>query len=983
MSKSTVVPRRRDAKPKPWSSLSKLSVGLFLVSLGVGAKLLLLNVDDSEESSGFYAQVAAQLSGKSSEVRTYGATSLTDVRTLPVSQGSDRWRLQGGKLDVQLVLRNGTPPTLAKLRWSGDEHPSDKKSGVGLMDVTTAKPVFVSFAPRGIEPASPCRVSRALVNSGDLTAELQCGRGVGGAGSTKADWRVSAVDLGRRGAALRWHLHLDQATAATVASVQVAMWLPSVAVEGSVDGSPVAARRRPPTSILSIGKHAVASGSSDGKGPDRLVDGNADTEWFASKNAREAWITIDLAGERIVTGVQFQWWGVSSADTWKLESRSVVSSKPHRWVERATSNTASGPPSSEMNVWVRLSGWNESCRFLRLSMSDGHQDPWGFGVRFGLRTFDVVGKDAAPSADTCDLWASPSKVLGCPGAWLALEHPRARCSLGAPTPPQASRSASDSDGGGGGKSGWRLASCVLRLSEHPTGPFEVSGSLGIFEDARQDVSGVSQLRRVFAAYLQEARRRPFGQTLHYNSWYDMASSRDDRSHLHEMTETSCADRIETFNAKLTAAGGPSLDAFLLDDGWDDWDTLWEVDTKRFPSGFAPLTKVGWQWGTRLGVWMSPFGGYGRAGSRRVKRGKERGFETSNGRFSLSGPRYFDTFRRVIERRILEGFALFKFDGLGGGLGQSGGDAFLDDFEAVLALIQSMRQYEASARVKGEQGAASIQPGHRSPAWVSLTIGTWPSPFWLLWGDSIWRDGPDVGQEGVGSPREKWLTFRDAALRRAHERGPLFPLTAFMQHGVVWSRAREAIDMWPSSRSDPVLDFCHEVLTFFLSGTGLQELYLQSELVELAHWQALAAFAALARNESLLLRDAHPIGGSPVSGEAYGIAAFEEAVELRESKGVFWWRNPSEKAQDVEFHLAQVFELPDGFVAGRLGDDVPCWEFHPLRIGSVCQWPVHPQLVAGDRNMVEKRLWGADERITFRLEPFAVYAWLAAASSCGM
>ena len=250
------------------------------------------------------------------------------------------------------------------------------------------------------------------------------------------------------------------------------------------------------------------------------------------------------------------------------------------------------------------------------------------------------------------------------------------------------------------------------------------------------------------------------------------------------------------------------DAFLLDDGWDNADSLWEVDGRHFPSNFAPLVAKAKAWGTSLGVWMSPFGGYGAAGGRRIRYGAQHGFErSSRGGFALAGQKYFQNFYGVVRARISEGFGLFKFDGLGGGLGQSGGEEHLEDFEAMLRLIEDLRS-------------------QKPELWISLTIGTWPSPFWLLWGDSIWRDGPDVGFEGSGSVREKWLTFRDNALKRAHNRGPLFPVTAFMQHGVVWSKVAETIDMWPQDgtvEAQPSLqDFCNEVLSFFLAGTGLQE-----------------------------------------------------------------------------------------------------------------------------------------------------------------
>ena len=109
----------------------------------------------------------------------------------------------------------------------------------------------------------------------------------------------------------------------------------------------------------------------------------------------------------------------------------------------------------------------------------------------------------------------------------------------------------------------------------------------------------------------------------------------------------------------------------------------------------------------------------------------------------------------------EGFGQFKFDGMGGGLGQSGGEAFRADFEAMLRLVDGVHQRKPPSG-HGDR-SITIGNGDRSngDAWVSLTIGTWPSPFWLLWADSIWRDGPDVGLEGAGSPRERRPGVRES------------------------------------------------------------------------------------------------------------------------------------------------------------------------------------------------------------------------------
>jgi len=54
---------------------------------------------------------------------------------------------------------------------------------------------------------------------------------------------------------------------------------------------------------------------------------------------------------------------------------------------------------------------------------------------------------------------------------------------------------------------------------------------------------------------------------------------------------------------------------------------------------------------------------------------------------------------------------------------------------------------------------------RPSIWINLSTGTWPSPFWLMHADCIWRRGHDhffVKRDGKpeGAPREDWITYRD-------------------------------------------------------------------------------------------------------------------------------------------------------------------------------------------------------------------------------
>ena len=44
--------------------------------------------------------------------------------------------------------------------------------------------------------------------------------------------------------------------------------------------------------------------------------------------------------------------------------------------------------------------------------------------------------------------------------------------------------------------------------------------------------------------------------------------------------------------------------------------------------------------------------------------------------------------------------------------------------------------------------------------INLTVGTWPSPYFLMFADSIWRGELDTGGWGRGRKKQRWITYRD-------------------------------------------------------------------------------------------------------------------------------------------------------------------------------------------------------------------------------
>lgn len=105
----------------------------------------------------------------------------------------------------------------------------------------------------------------------------------------------------------------------------------------------------------------------------------------------------------------------------------------------------------------------------------------------------------------------------------------------------------------------------------------------------------------------------------------------------------------------------TLNSFLFDDGWDNHNSIWGFNS-GFPDGFTAVRATAAKYGAAPGVWLSPWGGYGKPKEQRIAFGKKAGYEIVNGGFALSGPKYYDRFRDVCLQMIEKyGVNQFKFD----------------------------------------------------------------------------------------------------------------------------------------------------------------------------------------------------------------------------------------------------------------------------------------------------------------------------------
>jgi len=387
-----------------------------------------------------------------------------------------------------------------------------------------------------------------------------------------------------------------------------------------------------------------------------------------------------------------------------------------------------------------------------------------------------------------------------------------------------------------------------------------------------------QLRRGFLRYIELERAHPYRTFLHYNSWYDLAYGRP-------YDADPCVERIKAFGEELVHKRGVKLDSFLFDDGWDDTATIWQFH-KGLPDGFTPLKKAAEEAGGEAGVWLSPWGGYGKLREQRLATGRKQDYEIDAQGFALSGPKYYKRFREVCLEFVNKyGVNHFKFDGTGSPDKQCPGSAFGSDFEAAIQLISDLRKAKPDL-------------------FINLTTGTWPSPFWTRYADSIWRGGEDHSFAGVGSDRQKWITYRDGqTYAGVVKKGPLYPLNSLMIHGLLFA------DHAAKLNTDPGGEFRDEVRSYFGSGTDLQEMYITPSLLSPKNWDDLAEAARWSRENADVLVDTHWVGGDPLKLKVYGWASWSPR------KGILVLRNPDAKPKSFTVKIGRLLELPDG-VKGR-------------------------------------------------------------------
>jgi hypothetical protein len=395
----------------------------------------------------------------------------------------------------------------------------------------------------------------------------------------------------------------------------------------------------------------------------------------------------------------------------------------------------------------------------------------------------------------------------------------------------------------------------------------------------------------FALYLNDIRVAPLRPYTLYNSWYDLRSPEYPRvPPENRMSEQSALKMVDLLKRNMITKHNITLDAFVLDDGWDVYQSDWVLRKAQWPNGLRPLGDELKKTNTSLGIWFGPTGGYSFR-NQRITWMKEHGYELVGDQLCVGGTNYGALLtRRVTDFARDEGVNYFKWDGFQFSCSEPDHGHPTDVYSrrAILERVETMCR---SVREKNPQ------------MFLNITSGTWMSPWWLKFANTIWMQGGDYGYADVPSvtKRDASSTYRDFVLYDGlRVKDFWFPIANLMTHGIIKGKIHSV-----GSPDEPLDKFTDDALLYFARGVSMHELYISPDILSDGEWQSLSQGLAWARDRFPVLMRTEMVGGNPMKGETYGYVHFVG------SKGIIAARNPVIEASSLKVELTPANGLDPG------------------------------------------------------------------------
>lgn len=387
----------------------------------------------------------------------------------------------------------------------------------------------------------------------------------------------------------------------------------------------------------------------------------------------------------------------------------------------------------------------------------------------------------------------------------------------------------------------------------------------------------------FDKYVNDIRVAPLRPYSLYNSWYDLRSPEYPRwSKDNIMSEQTSFKMVDILRRNMIEKHGIKLDAFVLDDGWDVYGSDWVLRKEQWPNGLKPLSDELKKTGTSLGIWIGPTGGYSLR-NLRLNWMKEHGYEIVNNMLCVGGEKYSALLQKRVSDFVQnDGVGYFKWDGIQFSCSEPNHGHPIDVYSRR-AILHSVGEMCRTARDKNPD------------MFLNITSGTWLSPWWVKYSNTIWMQGADYGFADVPSisSRDGAITYRDFVLYEDWKlKGLWFPISNLMTHGIIKGK-----NFSVGTSDEPLDKFTDDVLLYFARGVSMYELYISPDILSDGEWTSISRSMAWARKNFDVLMNTELIGGNPMKGETYGY------VHFKGSRGIIAARNPVIEASKLKVELA--------------------------------------------------------------------------------
>lgn len=427
------------------------------------------------------------------------------------------------------------------------------------------------------------------------------------------------------------------------------------------------------------------------------------------------------------------------------------------------------------------------------------------------------------------------------------------------------------------------------------------------------------VRKWYWNYIDQIRVAPDNPYTLYNSWYDLRSVEYPRvPEAHWMNQENVHRMVDKVHQNMTVKNGIKVDAFVLDDGWDVYQSDWVLRQPQFPNGLKPIADGLSAHDTKLGIWFGPIGGY----SFRMKRiqwmmqngyeGIDREYEYCAAFLCIGGDKYNSLFRNRIKSMIMDhGVRYFKWDGIIFSCNEPN-HGHLTGLYSPVSILDQFGKVCHEAR----QAAPDV--------YLNITTGTWLSPWWLSYANQIWMDGSDYAFANVPSvsKRDNAITYRDFVLYDDFKKKDLwFPVSNLMTHGLIKGKLDQV-----GTTNEPLDKLTDDAVLYVARGVSMYELYISPDILTEGEWSAIAGALHWARDRHPILRRTEMIGGIPTLAQPYGYAHFNG------KQGIVAMRNPGVKPQTLHIELSPELGL-NRFAASLVVEQV-----YPYRY-------IYPQLFA--------------------------------------